>query len=214
VLRNVAKAPFPSGEAPDPQTVGQIMLFRVKARQGTDNSVIPSRLVTVNRIVNPTVTRVMTLNEMMGEGGPVGALLNGMSFHDAPATEYPTLGSTEMWEIVNLTGDSHPIHLHLVQFQLLNRQKINVGRYQAAFDAANPMMPAETYTPVPVGPYLKGKAVQPDPNERGWKDTYRMNPGEVTRILVRFAPQDESPAFTFDATAEPGYVWHCHILEH
>ena len=41
-----------------------------------------------------------------------------------------------------------------------------------------------------------------------------MHPGEVTRILVRFAPQDESPAFAFDATAEPGYVWHCHILEH
>jgi hypothetical protein len=41
-----------------------------------------------------------------------------------------------------------------------------------------------------------------------------MNPGEVTRILVRWAPQDESPQFEFDATAEPGYVWHCHILEH
>ena len=214
LLRNVAKAPFPNGEAADPQTVGQIMLFRVKALQGSDTSVIPSQLVTLNRIVNPTVIRVMTLNEMMGEGGPVGALLNGMTFHDAPATEYPTLGSTEMWEIVNLTGDSHPIHLHLVQFQLLNRQKINIQRYQKAFDAANPMLPTETYTPVPVGPYLKGKPVPADPNERGWKDTYRMNPGEVTRILVRFAPQDESPAFAFDATAEPGYVWHCHILEH
>jgi hypothetical protein len=41
-----------------------------------------------------------------------------------------------------------------------------------------------------------------------------MHPGEVTRILVRFAPQDESPSYSFDATAEPGYVWHCHILEH
>ena len=214
LLRNVAKAPYPSGEAPNPQTVGQIMLFRVKPLQGSDTSVIPAQLVTVNRLTNPTVTRVMTLNELQGEGGPIGALLNGMSFHDAPATEYPTLGSTEMWEIVNMTGDTHPIHLHLVQFQLLNRQKINVRRYQTAFDAANPVVPAQTYTPVPVEPYLKGKPVPADANERGWKDTYRMNPGEVTRILVRFAPQDESPAFAFDATAEPGYVWHCHILEH
>jgi hypothetical protein len=71
-----------------------------------------------------------------------------------------------------------------------------------------------TYTPVDPAPYLKGKPVPADPNERGWKDTFRMNPGEVTRILVRFSPQDDSPAYAFDATAEPGYVWHCHILEH
>jgi hypothetical protein len=156
----------------------------------------------------------MTLNEQAGEGGPLGAFLNGMSYHDAPATEYPTLGTTEMWEVVNMTGDAHPIHIHLVQFQLLNRQKVNSRRYEQAFTAANPVLPAETYVPVPVDPYLKGKPVPADPNERGWKDTFRMNPGEVTRILVRFAPQDESPAFAFDATAEPGYVWHCHILEH
>jgi FtsP/CotA-like multicopper oxidase with cupredoxin domain len=72
----------------------------------------------------------------------------------------------------------------------------------------------DIYTPVDVSPYLKGKPKPADPNERGWKDTFRMNPGEVSRILVRFAPQDESDEFEFDATAEPGYVWHCHILEH
>ena len=214
LLRNVGKAPFPNGEAPNPLTVGQVMLFRVKPLGDPDTSVIPPQLATVNRLTNPTVTRVMTLNEMMNADGPIGALLNGMSFHDAPATEYPTLGTTEMWEVVNMTGDSHPIHLHLVQFQLLNRQKINVKRYQKAFDEANPTMPAQTYTPVPVEPYLKGKPVPAPANERGWKDTFQMHPGEVTRILVRFAPQDDSPAFDFDATAEPGYVWHCHILEH
>jgi FtsP/CotA-like multicopper oxidase with cupredoxin domain len=214
LLRNTAKAPYPNGEAPNPQTTSQIMLFRVKPLQSPDTSVLPAQLTTVTRLVNPTVTRVMTLNEMMNEDGPIGALLNGMTYHDAPATEYPSLGTTELWEVVNMTGDTHPIHLHLVQFQLLNRQKINARRYEMAFAAANPTMPATTYTPVPVEPYLKGKPIPADPNERGWKDTYRMNPGEVTRIIVRFAPQDESPAFAFDATAEPGYVWHCHILEH
>jgi FtsP/CotA-like multicopper oxidase with cupredoxin domain len=214
ILRNTAKAPFPKGAAPDPQTSGQIMLFRVVAPTGPDDSVIPASLVTVNRLSNPSLTRVMTLNEMMGEGGPLGALLNGMTFHDSPITEYPTLGATEMWEIVNLTGDAHPIHIHLVQFQLLNRQRVNVAKYQAAFDEANPELPTDDYVPVPVGPYLKGKPYPADANERGWKDTFRMNPGEVTRILVRFAPQDESPSYSFDATAEPGYVWHCHILEH
>jgi len=213
VLRNTAKAPFPNGDTPDPQTVGQIMLFRVVAPTAPDNSVIPQTLASVTRLSNPTVTRVMTLNEVMAQGAPIGALLNGMPY-DVPATEYPTLGTTEMWEVVNMTGDAHPIHLHLVQFQLLNRQKLNTNRYERAFMDANPEMPADTYVPVPVEPYLKGKPRPADANERGWKDTFRMNPGEVTRILVRFAPQDESPAYVFDATAEPGYVWHCHILEH
>jgi FtsP/CotA-like multicopper oxidase with cupredoxin domain len=213
LLKNVAKAPYPSGDAADPQTVGQIMLFRVVPPTGPDDSVLPTMLTTVNRLSNPTVTRVMTLNEQANEDGPIAALLNGMPY-DAAATEFPTLGTTEMWEIANMTGDTHPIHIHLVQFQLLNRQKYNVRRYEAAFSGANPTLPAMTYTPVDVAPYLKGKPTPADANERGWKDTFRMNPGEVTRILIRFAPQDESPAFAFDATAEPGYVWHCHILEH
>ena len=214
ILKNTGKAPFPSGEAPDPQTVGQIMKFRVGPPAEPDLSVIPSQLATVTRLSNPIRTRTMTLNEVMDEDGPIAALLNGMPFHDVPITEYPELGTTEMWEIVNMTGDSHPIHIHLVQFQLLNRQRYNVKKYENAFMAANPVMPAESYTEVPVAPYLKGKPIPADPNERGWKDTFRMNPGDVTRVLIRFAPQDESPAFVFDATAEPGYVWHCHILEH
>ncbi|HEU5109995.1 MAG TPA: multicopper oxidase, partial [Micromonosporaceae bacterium] len=214
ILKNNAKAPFPNGVPADPQTVGQVMLFRVVPRTSDDSSVIPPNLATVERLTSPTRTRVMTLNEQMGMGGPLGAFLNGMSFHGAPATEFPTLGTTEMWEIVNMTGDAHPIHIHLVQFQLMNRQKVNAPKYAAAFAAANPVLPAATYVPVPVGPYVKGKPVPADPNERGWKDTFRMNPGEVTRVLIRWAPQDGSPAFAFDATADPGYVWHCHILEH
>jgi len=213
LLKNTAKAPFPSGDSPDPQTVGQVMLFRVVPLTSPDQSVIPPLLATVNRLANPSVTRVMTLNEKANEDGPTAVLLNGMPY-DAPATEYPMLGTTEMWEVVNMTADTHPIHLHLVQFQLLNRQKVNARRYEMAFSAANPVLGGTTYTPVDPAPYLKGKPVPADPNERGWKDTFRMNPGEVTRILVRFSPQDDSPAYAFDATAEPGYVWHCHILEH
>lgn len=213
ILKNTAKAPFPTGDVTDPQTTGQIMLFRVIPPTGPDDSVIPSVLANVTRLSNPTVTRTLTLNEVEGAEGPLGALLNGTPFMSG-VTEKPTLGTTEMWEIVNLTADTHPIHIHLVQFQLLNRQKFNVRRYQMAFDQANPVIPTDNYVPVPVSGYLQGKPKPADANERGWKDTYRMNPGEVTRILVRFAPQDESPAFAFDATAEPGYVWHCHILEH
>jgi FtsP/CotA-like multicopper oxidase with cupredoxin domain len=213
LLRNTAKAPFPSGEPADPRTVGQVMLFRVVPLRSPDTSVLPASLVPVHRLSNPVRTRVMTLNELSVPEGPTGALLNGMPF-DAPTTEFPVVGTTEMWEIVNMTKDAHPIHIHLVQFQMVNRQSYNASRYAQAFKAANPTLPAMTYAPVGVTPYLQGKPSAPDANELGWKDTFRMNPGEVTRILVRFAPQDESPAFAFDATAGPGYVWHCHILEH
>lgn len=215
LLRNTAKAPFPNGESPDPQTEGQIMMFRVIAPTAPDPSVIPAQLVPVETLANPTVTRVMTLNEIMDdEDEPVGALLNGMGFHHGEVTERPVLGTTELWEIANMTGDTHPIHIHLVQFQLLDRQKFNLRRYERAFGEANPVLPADSYVPVPVDAFLRGRPSPPDPNERGWKDTFRMNPGEVTRVLIRFAPQDGSASFSFDATAEPGYVWHCHILEH
>ena len=215
ILRNTAKAPFPNGEAVDPQTSGQIMLFRVIAPTGPDPSQIPAQLTTVESLPAATVKRVMTLNEVMDdEDEPIGALLNGMGFHDGMVTEMPTLGTTELWEVVNMTGDTHPIHLHLVQFQIVNRQKTHPRRYERAFREVNQFLPLEEYVEVPVDPYLRGRPIPPDDNERGWKDTFRMNPGEVTRVLIRFAPQDGSPAYSFDATAEPGYVWHCHILEH
>jgi FtsP/CotA-like multicopper oxidase with cupredoxin domain len=76
---------------------------------------------------------------------------------------------------------------------------------------------------VPVEPFLSSDGpIKPDDNELGWKDTVRMNPNQVTRIRVRFAPQDVPSGgvkpgenlFPFDPTTEPGYVWHCHILDH
>jgi spore coat protein A len=214
LLKNNAKAPYPMGDVANPQTTGQVMLFRVVPLTSPDNSVIPSPLANVTRLTNPSVTRTMTLNEVQGQDGPLGMYLNGTPYTDGVDGDMFTLGATEMWEVVNMTADTHPIHLHLVQFQILDRQKYNTKRYEMAFEDANPITPSETYVPVPVGPYVKGKPIPADANERGWKDTFRMNPGEVTRVLVRFSPQDDSPAFAFDATAEPGYVWHCHILEH
>jgi spore coat protein A len=97
-------------------------------------------------------------------------------------TETPYNGSIEIWELYNTTNDTHPIHLHLVNFQILNRA---------------------VFTGDPYRPNLKvGSPHPPDPNERGWKDTVRANPGEVTRIIARFGP------FTGI------FPWHCHILEH
>jgi spore coat protein A len=93
--------------------------------------------------------------------------------------------SIEIWNLINTTDDSHPIHLHLVRFQILDRRSFNIPGYWATGKV--------DYT---------GRLVPPDPSEAGWKDTVRADPGMVTRIIVRFE------GFV------GRYVWLCHILEH
>jgi len=114
----------------------------------------------------------------------MGMLLNDTPWH-APVTEKPVLDTTEIWELVNLTEDSHPIHLHLVRFRILDRRPFDVFEYMN--------MKRLRFT---------GPAQPPEALESGWKDTARADPGTVTRILIPF----EGYAGR--------YVWHCHILEH
>ncbi len=102
-----------------------------------------------------------------------------------PVTEDPKLHTTEIWELVNLTEDAHPIHLHLVRFQMLDRRTIDTFAYQDTGDLK-----------------FYGPAMGPGPDEAGWKDTIRCEPGTITRIIIPF----EGYAGR--------YVWHCHILEH
>ncbi len=240
-LTNSAKAPFPHGAPPDPQTVAQIMQFRVVPLTGPDTSSLPSTLVGPLPALSTTATRRLTLNEIEGPGGPLTVLLNNSHF-DSGTTETPRQGATETWEIINTTADTHPIHLHLIQFQLVSRQKYAVGQYLKTYDAA---FPGEAFIPefgppLPYGqcgpgkvcggnpdatPFLQGGPSTPPPNDTGWKDTIKMHPGEITKIIVRWAPQDAptsgrgapgpgSNFYPFDPTVGPGYVWHCHILEH
>ena len=214
-LKNTARSPYPKGAPVDPRTTGQIMQFRVVALTEPDNSTIPATINTIPALAGATVTRTLTLNEVMGPGGPLAMFLDGKTW-DGTITENPVVGSTEIWEIINLTADTHPIHLHLVQFQPLSRQRFQTNKYLKAYNALNPVIPAESTINPAIGPYLQATPVPPDPNEAGWKDTFRMNPGEVSRIIARFAPIGDVNVtdYPFDATAEPGYVWHCHILEH
>ncbi|HVZ37541.1 MAG TPA: multicopper oxidase domain-containing protein, partial [Polyangiaceae bacterium] len=111
-------------------------------------------------------------------------LLGGKRWRD-PVTEKPQLGSVEIWEFMNLTDDTHPIHLHLVRFVVLERQKFDADEYKTKGQLI-----------------LIGDPVPPAPNEAGWKDTVQADPGVITRILVPF----EGYAGR--------YVWHCHVLEH
>jgi FtsP/CotA-like multicopper oxidase with cupredoxin domain len=197
-----------------------------------------------------------------------GSTSNGAGLE---ALETPREGATELWEIANLTPDTHPIHIHLIQFQVINVQPFNTEadlcpytgqgnfdfsgpEYRAAWDALFPGGTFNGFTfekgtfipgfgpPLAYGApnadgaiggnlafstgndqFFVGPPVPPDPRDAGWKDTFKMFPCAVTRLAVRWAPQD-IPAgktragtdyFPFDpTTGGPGYVWHCHILDH
>ncbi len=230
IMKNTARAPFPGGAPADPQTVGQIMQFTVAATSANPGAAAPALPTTG---LNPTLpvgafptlaappntqTITRTLFEVMGPAGPVMVTVNGQLW-DGVLTETPKNGTTEDWVIVNLTGDTHPIHTHLATFQLVSRQKFQVNKYMKDWLAINaagglPPFPA-SYVPAELNPipYLQGKATLALPSEMGWKDTVQMNPGEVTVFRIRFLQQD-GQAYPFDPTEGPGYVWHCHIVDH
>jgi spore coat protein A, manganese oxidase len=169
-----------------------IMEFRVAGKDSPkvgaiDTSALATTLRPPLRLDPATSvrTRRLTLDERMDDiQRSMGMLLNNTPWHE-PVTEKPTLGTTEIWELVNLTDDSHPIHLHLVRLQILDRRRFDQFEYQAKGTLR-----------------FTGPALPPEAHEAGWKDTVRADPGMVTRIIVPF----EGYAGR--------YVWHCHILEH
>jgi spore coat protein A len=187
---------------------------------GNWNPGIDPFLIPVSNIVNGTWTvpagatvRRLTLNEQFDAYGRLTQFLGtdtvgpsgklGRTYSD-PATETPTAGDVEVWEIGNLTGDTHPIHFHLVNVQILDRTPFNAATYTGgAFTLTGPPRPPEAY-------------------ELGWKETVKMHPGEVIRVIMKF---DVPPILKADGTTvvptPPSprtggneYVWHCHILEH
>lgn len=227
---NDAKTPYPSGDAPDPRTTGQVMQFSVAdapPSPPSPPSPLPEILANVATLTPDQPARVLTLLEVEGKTGPVVSTLNGQHW-DAPTSELPRVGATEDWQIVNLTEDAHTVHLHLVQFQLVSRQPIDADKYEDEWTVLNgsPTFPVTTsLKPLDPAGYTKDAARGPNPNELGWKDTLVVMPGEVTTIRIRVAPTDTpasgpgaaSPGanlFSFDPTVGPGYVWHCHILDH
>ena len=160
---------------------------------------------------NGVANRMLTLNEDFDERGrliqTIGTFTqNGFNNQGLPTWGLPYLGATteavsagaiEVWQIMNLTGDTHPIHFHLVNVQLIQRQPFE----------GDPSNWAYTGPPTP-----------PDPNETGWKETVRMNPGEVTTVIMQFnlpqLPTEEMRNAVSPRTGGHEYVWHCHILEH
>ncbi len=215
VLKNNAKAPFPGGRGGQ---IPNIMQFRVtKPLQGTDTTTPAAQLALPSiDSLNPndaTMMRELALIEKLdpATGEPLTALIEELAF-DAPVTETPSAGKTEVWQFINLTGDAHPMHLHLVQFQILNRQPINAAGYLAAWNTwvAGGRQPNQRPA---LNNYLAGPPVLPPPNEAGRKDTAKAYPGEVLRIIANFKLPDGQVVLP-SGVSHPQYVYHCHILEH
>jgi len=165
----------------------ELMQFRVGPARVVDESRVPQVLRPVTRIAETQAvrTRAMTLNEFDTEQEePMVMLLNRKHWAD-PVTEIVKLDSTEIWSLVNLTEETHPIHLHLVRFQVLDRQSFDVSDYLAD----------ETLR-------FTGPVQPPPEQEMGWKDVVQCPGGMVTRIIVPFQGYAGR------------YLWHCHILEH
>jgi spore coat protein A len=215
ILRNSALVPVVPNQD---QTVGQIMQFTVTDGEGFAPNSLPSQLNPTlvgdfPSLPEPTNQRWLTVPETVMNGNPMDLFLDGQRWA-APISETPEVGTTEDWVIIN-TFDTHNIHLHLTSFQLVSRQSFNVTAYWADWTALNGMPPFNhtTVNVTSLEPYLLGDPVGPQLNEQCWKDTIIVYSRQITVLRVRFTQQDGS-AFPFDATAGPGYVWHCHILEH
>jgi spore coat protein A, manganese oxidase len=221
VLNNDALAPYPFGpdDAPDPTqpgTSGQIMQFRVVPAVGQDTSEVPRNLGTGLNL-NPAKAvreRTLMLSELASGldnvifgllgGSPVDATPDnptGGAHWDDPVTETPKAGTIEIWNIVNATGDAHPIHVHLVEFQVLGRQLFNLNAFvrTGVVSAAGPFIP-------------------PDANELfAPKDTVKAhqtgakNKGVMTKIIMKFDLPQNANVHSGDRLP---YVWHCHILDH
>ena len=170
-------------EAPIPEVLRIDIAAVVSA---PDTSALPRALAPIEhlRVADAVETRKIVFDQMDMGGGRLMLVLNNKHWHD-PVEEKPVLGTTEVWELVNTLNDTHPFHIHLVDFQVLDRRVFDVEEYRRTGRLV----------------YL-AEPEPPLPNEAGWKDTIQVYPQMVTRIIMRFGPY---PGF---------YVYHCHILEH
>ncbi len=194
----------PPQDPADPDTTGQIMQFRVVEPSGAGNEgAVPDELPELEPLEPTAPDRDLVLVEqgIEDDAYPVHVMLGTVALGAlpwaAPATEVVQVGDVEVWRVANTTEDAHPIHLHLVEFQVLDRLPYDVD----AFTAAQEAWLAGTGPEPVLDDFVTGPAMPPAPGESGPKDTVMMLPGTITRIVSRF---DRAGT----------YVWHCHIIEH
>jgi spore coat protein A len=206
--------PFGGGEpdvdfdVADPASTGQVMEFRVVPAVAADPTTPPQflQLPAITLLPVATVTRPLALLEEAGVGfdaggeeveGPVEAVLGTVAgdpnvapsmwvkrLWADPITENPAVGATEIWEIYNATGDAHPMHIHEIVFEVVDRQDILVDEATREVQVVSGSVPT-----------------LPEAWETGFKDTVIAYPGQVTRVRAQFNTPGQ-------------FVWHCHIVEH
>ncbi|HEY8430732.1 MAG TPA: multicopper oxidase [Sandaracinaceae bacterium] len=193
----------PPQDPADPETTGQVMQFRVIAASASSGAV-PEQLLPER--APPTTDLpprdVVLVEETTTGDAPVhvrlGTVADGPLPWSAPPTEVIGLGDTEVWRIANTTDDAHPIHLHLIDFRILDRIPFDADGFstaQAAWLAGEGPLPN-------LDDFVTGSPAPPEPQEEGQpKDTVIAYPNTITRIVAHF-----------DRAGE--YVWHCHIIEH
>jgi FtsP/CotA-like multicopper oxidase with cupredoxin domain len=206
ILANVGPdEPFGGGEpgeppdgdfdVADPDSTGQIMAFNVAPPVAPDPTTPPRYLVlpAITPLPESDTTRPLALLEQASAywDGPAEAMLGTVEdrvpehrMWADPVSENPSVGDTEVWEFFNLTADAHPMHVHEVAFEVVNREPL-------VLEDEEPVVPIQ----------LTGTIRQPEAWESGFKDTVIAYPGEVTRLRARFDTPGQ-------------FVWHCHIVEH
>ena len=227
VLRNTAPVPQPVGPLPDPNTDGVVMRFTVVQSPSVPPKVVPTNLGNhVPALTTDRPTRRLIQNVETDDAGRVlQAELDGQLFHEL-TTELPTVGATEDWQFINLTPLDHNKHVHLIQFQVIDRTPFNAtgpGGYLERWLAinGNPPFDHPTLKPDPAA-FFTGPPEPPTPEEAGWKDTIFTPVDRVTRLRIRWAIQLPVPAqvpvgtntFPINPVFSIGYIWHCHLVEH
>jgi FtsP/CotA-like multicopper oxidase with cupredoxin domain len=221
VLTNDAVVPFPAGD-PAELPLLRIMQFTVSLARGW-TAPLPRRLraIPITRLAGRPVaqTRDMTMVEILDDqDAPLMALMNNRAFHSHEMPMTVRSNTLEQWNLINTTGDAHPMHLHFAQFQVLNRQGFDADGYLAETYGTGLLQPGTGPCPPPpvADRYLTpGGARAPEAYELGWKDTIVCPPREVTRILVPFgAKAVPGKPMAIGASHIGEYVSHCHILEH
>ncbi|MEV4363309.1 multicopper oxidase domain-containing protein [Nonomuraea sp. NPDC049625] len=216
-MMNDAATPFPQGGMNVPMP--EIMQLQVsKKLSGPDPSAPPERLslrpITPLRPTSGLPRRQFVITADRDAHHKSTHLAINQRLFDDPIEDFPRVGTTEIWEYINTSGDGHPMHVHLVQFQLLNRQRFDAPAYLKAYQAwiARGRPPAAKPA---LARYLNGPVTPPAAEEEGWKDTVVTLPGMVTRIGLRFDVPPPIDGIPGTGTAFPAtYIQHCHMLEH
>ncbi|KAH6771553.1 Cupredoxin superfamily protein [Perilla frutescens var. hirtella] len=211
ILSNNAAYPYPSGD-PVNAANSKVMKFIIKPNHEVETSKIPKKLLEYpapSPSTTPVLTRYIALYEYTSDiDEPIHLYINGKPY-EAPVTETPKVGATEIWNVINLTEDNHPLHIHLGLFRVLDQTElVNVEEFKGCMVKYNDAIKCG------VDRYALGNKTEVPAHEKGWKNVFKMMPGHMTKIFLKFSYIHSNESYPFDATAEPGYVYHCHILDH